>query len=302
MFLENSAPLVSVAIITYNQKEFLKECIESVLAQDYPNFEIIVADDASTDGTKEMLEEYTRKYQDKFILRLSENNLGITGNSNRAHFACNGKYIAWMGGDDLMLPGKLSAQVKFMEANKKCSICYHNLDVFESETGKVLKRFNDRKNTHEGDIRKSLKYGTFNGACSTMVRSNCTPKNGYNPLIPVASDWLYWVETLESGGEIRYIDRVMGKYRRHQKNITQREKNSGLNQCTIDHLNTCNILISKYPKYISEIMHSYANNLIIARHSIPYGKALLYSLKISFHIRAFIGVMIFIISFGFVKK
>lgn len=79
-------PLVSVCIITYNQKKFLRECIESVLAQDYPNIEIIVGDDASTDGTQEMLREFETTYPDKFVLRLAKINMGITCNSNAVFF------------------------------------------------------------------------------------------------------------------------------------------------------------------------------------------------------------------------
>ena len=105
--MESNMPLVSVAIITYNQKEYLRECIESILEQDYDNIEIVVSDDCSTDGTQEMLKEYDRKYPNKFVLKLSDKNQGITQNSNLAHFACSGKYIAWMGGDDLMLPEKI---------------------------------------------------------------------------------------------------------------------------------------------------------------------------------------------------
>ncbi len=105
MSVEN-LPLVSVAVITYNQKEFLRECIESILAQDYPNLEIVIADDASSDGTQDMLRDYDVQFPDKFVLKLAGRNQGITANSNEAHFACTGKYIAWMGGDDLMLPGK----------------------------------------------------------------------------------------------------------------------------------------------------------------------------------------------------
>lgn len=65
-------PSVSVAIITYNQREFLRECIDSILNQDYSNFEIVVADDASTDGTQDMLREYDRKHPGKFVLKLGE--------------------------------------------------------------------------------------------------------------------------------------------------------------------------------------------------------------------------------------
>src|SRR5690554_3312559 len=111
---EEESPLVSIAIVTYNQKHFLKECIESCLAQDYQNTEIVVADDGSTDGTHELLKEFAEKHPGKFVLRISEINQGITKNHNVAQFACSGKYIAWMGGDDLMLPRKISKQVDYM--------------------------------------------------------------------------------------------------------------------------------------------------------------------------------------------
>mgnify|MGYP000507135859 CR=1 FL=1 len=108
---------------------------------------IVIADDCSIDGTQEMLSEYVLKYPNKFILKLSNINQGITKNSNLAHFACTGKYIAWMGGDDLMFQGKIRKQVNYMEKNPECRICYHNLDVFQSETNKTnakIKRINER--------------------------------------------------------------------------------------------------------------------------------------------------------------
>ena len=119
---DTKLPLVSISIITYNQKDFLRECIESALAQDYPHLEIVVADDGSKDGTHEMLHDYQARYPDKFVLRLAERNQGITANSNAAHFACTGKYIAWMGGDDLLLPGKIRRQVEFMVALPVCTL------------------------------------------------------------------------------------------------------------------------------------------------------------------------------------
>jgi len=297
--IENNMPLVSVAIITYNQKGYLKECLNSILKQDYNNIEIVVADDCSTDGTQDMLKEYDRKYPNKFVLKLSNKNQGITPNSNLAHFACSGKYIAWMGGDDLMLPGKIKKQVEYMEKNQECTICYHNLDVFQSETNKTLHYFNDKKK-YEGDVYTSIKYGTFNGACSTMIRAKKAPKNGFNKTIPVASDWLYWVETLHSGGTINYIDEILGKYRRHKNNVTK--KTIIINQNTIDHLNSCNIILSLNSNYYNAVMYRYANNLLNLRYKLPYFKTTLRSFLLSPDIKKFIRLWLYIISFGKVKK
>jgi glycosyltransferase involved in cell wall biosynthesis len=295
---EKELPLVSIAIITYNQKDFLKECIDSILMQDYENIEIVVADDGSTDGTHDLLKEYSQNHPNKFVLKLSDKNQGITKNSNLAHFACHGKYIAWMGGDDLMLPGKIRKQVEYMESNPTCTVCYHNLDVFQSGTNKTLYYFNE-KNKYEGDVRISIKFGTFNGACSTMVRKEKTPENGFNELVPVASDWLYWVETLHSGGTINYIDEVLGRYRRHNNNITK--KNNDISQNEIDHLNSCNIILSMEPLMLNEIMYRYASILSSLRHKLNYSTSLITSLKLNFTFKTFAALMVYYVSFGKIK-
>jgi glycosyltransferase involved in cell wall biosynthesis len=294
----NDKPLVSVAIITYNQKDYLRECIESVLAQDYPNIEIIVADDGSTDDTQDMLKEYDQKYPGKFVLRLSEKNQGITANSNLAHFACSGKYIAWMGGDDLMLLGKISKQVAFMENNLTCSICYHNLEVFDSDTGESIRFFNSKRK-FEGDVRTSIRYSTFNGACSNMVRATKTPENGFNETVPVASDWLYWVETLHNGGKIFYIDEVLGRYRKHENNITK--KTVKINQNEIDHLNSCNIILKLNPEYLPDVLYVYSHRLLSLRYKLPYFKSVLTSFLISPDLKKTIRLLCYAFSLGRVK-
>lgn len=295
----HTQPLVSIAIITYNQQEFLRECIESCLNQDYKNIQIVVADDCSTDGTQEMLLGYEEKYPDKFVLCLSESNRGITANSNSAHFACTGKYIAWMGGDDLMLPTKLSKQVAYMEKNPECTICYHDLDVFQSETGQTLYLFSQKSKPRQGDVRVAIKYGTFNGACSTLVRRVKTPKTGFNELIPIASDWLYWVESLANGGTIDYIDETLGRYRRHSKNVTNASK--VISQGDIDHLNSCNYILSRYPQYFNEVMYRYAIIIRSLRHNLPYKNSLIFSLKNSYDIKALVSLVANFISLNKLK-
>lgn len=295
---KNILPLVSVAIITYNQKKYLKECIESILIQDYSNVEIIVADDCSTDGTQEMLKEYEKKYKNKFILKLSEFNQGITKNSNLAHFACNGDYIAWMGGDDLMLPGKIRRQIEYMESNPDCTICYHNLDVFQSETNETLYYFN-QKIKYEGDVKTVIKYGTFNGACSNIIRANKAPKNGFNETVLIASDWLYWVETLENGGTINYIDEILGRYRRHNNNITKKEDT--ITQNEVDHLNSCNIILKLNKSYLDVVYFRHAIILRGLRHKLNYKNTLIKCLKLSFNLKSFFAILIYIFTFGKVK-
>lgn len=296
---EQNLPLVSVAVITYNQKEFLRECIESILDQDYPNLEVVIADDGSVDGTQEMLCDYNGQYPGKFILKLAEKNQGITANSNAAHFACTGKYIAWMGGDDLMLPGKISKQVEYMEANPNCTICYHDLDVFDSDSNMTLYFFSQKNKPRQGNVRVSIKYGVFNGACSTIVRRDKAPVHGYNLLLPVASDWCYWVESLVNGGSIDYLNEVLGRYRRHSGNTTNKTNNIGQN--VIDHLNTCNFIMARYPQYLKEVMYCYGVNLRTQRKFLPYFRALVTSFRLTSDAKALGAILIYVFSLSYIR-
>jgi glycosyltransferase involved in cell wall biosynthesis len=257
--------LVSVAVVTYNQKSFLRECLDSILAQNYPNIEIAVADDGSTDGTREMLHEYASKHPDRFVLRFAEQNRGITANQNLALSACTGKYISWMAGDDLMLPGKIDKQVAFLEAHPEHSICYHDLDVFDSATGKTIKRHSDVDRPRCGDVRTLIRFGAFNGAVSNMVRASSQPAHGFDERIPVASDWLYWVECLWSGGKIGYINEVLGRHRRHENNVTAGSLKKPWLRGVVDHLMSCDIVLAKAPQFVSDVNARKASHLLSLR-------------------------------------
>lgn len=196
----NQTPLVSVALITYNHSGFITECLESVLSQSYKNLEIIIADDYSTDGTQDIIRTFAENFPNTIKLCPSSSNVGVTKNHNRAFLACSGKYISWMSGDDMMLPNKISKQVAFMEANPECAICYHNLEYFNTTDNSTIYLKDSMDFPHEGDITTQIKFGCFNGGVSNMVRRSATPTNGFDERVPIASDWLFWVETLMGGG------------------------------------------------------------------------------------------------------
>ncbi|HEX8429711.1 MAG TPA: glycosyltransferase, partial [Longimicrobium sp.] len=132
-------PKVSVHLPSYQQREYLREAIESVLAQDYAALEIVIGDDGSTDGTHEMLRDYERRYPGTFVLVLDTVNRGTTANWNRILPRCTGKYVAWLDGDDLWLPGKLHRQVAYMEAHPEVVLSYTNADVFDGATGTSIR-------------------------------------------------------------------------------------------------------------------------------------------------------------------
>jgi glycosyltransferase involved in cell wall biosynthesis len=298
---KNELPLVSVAIVTYNQREYLREAVESVLLQDYPNIEIVIADDGSTDGTHELAKEYSNKFPGRFVLVLSDINRGITANSNAAHFACSGKYISCLAGDDLMLPSKIRKQVEILELHGDCNIVCHNLEVFDSLHRKKPYLFNKKWKHNVNDVILLIKEGAINGACSNMIRKSAAPINGFNVELRVASDWLFWVDCLKDGGKIYYIDEVLGKYRMHANNVTNIK--SSMREIAInDHLRTCDILQTQYPNL---------KKMIDERRSVLYraGRHIRYFeyLKLSVHydvmnVKSIALLFVFILTFGNVKK
>ena len=110
-------PLVSVIIPTYNRGWIVKEAIDSVLEQDFNDYELIVVDDGSDDNTPAILKAYGNK-----IMVLHQPNKGVSAARNRGIAAASGRLIAFLDSDDLWLPGKLSAQVKFFKGHPEAVI------------------------------------------------------------------------------------------------------------------------------------------------------------------------------------
>lgn len=255
-------PLVSVFLPTYNQQEFIAESIESVLNQDFENLEIVVGDDCSQDNTWAIVQEYQRNYPAKIKAFRNLQNLGITGNFNEVLKRCTGKYIAIAAGDDLFLPGKLCKQVKVMEEDQSIVLCYHDVEVFNSEDGKTLRYWNHGPSSNPpvtGDAetvaRKVIEQGTaFIEAVSVMARRDSIPAEGFNQHIPVASDWLMWIEILAGAGrekKVKYISDVLARYRRHSSNITLRENK-------YEHAITLAIVEIKYPRFVLSVHKGYS--------------------------------------------
>ena len=114
----NPPPLISVIIPTYNRGWTVCEAIESVLGQDYENFELIVVDDGSTDNTQNLLEKYGNKIKVVF-----QNNRGVSSARNTGIKQAKGTYIALLDSDDLWEKNKLSVQMNFFDHNPNALIC-----------------------------------------------------------------------------------------------------------------------------------------------------------------------------------
>jgi glycosyltransferase involved in cell wall biosynthesis len=116
---------LSVAMITYNQERFIGQAIESVLAQKVNfDFEIVIGEDCSTDGTRAIVMDFHRRYPDRIVPLLGDQNVGAMRNLQETLAACRGQYVALLEGDDYWIrDDKLQKQVDFFEAHPDCAIC-----------------------------------------------------------------------------------------------------------------------------------------------------------------------------------
>ena len=117
---ELARPLVSVGVMTYNHEKYIAKAIESVIMQEVNfKYEIVIAEDCSTDRTRDIVIEYQKKYPDLIRLILHEQNVGMKANSNILRRSCRGIYRANLEGDDFWIdPCKLQKQVDFLEQNQ----------------------------------------------------------------------------------------------------------------------------------------------------------------------------------------
>ena len=114
-----SSPKVSIIIVNYNGKELLQKCLDSLLKVNYDNFEIILVDNNSTDGTVEFI---TKNYPSLIIIKL-DSNKGFAEPNNVAAKISKGKYLLFLNNDTVVTPNFISEMVKVMETDKKIAIC-----------------------------------------------------------------------------------------------------------------------------------------------------------------------------------
>ena len=135
-----SSPSISVVMPVFNNEQYLKESIESVLRQTYDNYEFIIINDGSTDSSKKIIEKF--KQDDDRIILLTQKNLGITKSLNRAIKYSNGDYIARMDADDICDPKRFELQIQHMKKNPNIDIVGSMVSLI-SKKGETIKFMND---------------------------------------------------------------------------------------------------------------------------------------------------------------
>ena len=208
-----SEPLVSVCIGTFNRARYLRECLDSVFAQTYRNFEVIVADNASTDETVAIARSYGERV--KLICRPANSGMCST-TRNEAVRQARGDYVAFLDSDDAWLPDKLARQVRFLEDHLAIPLCHAYCRVMDADSCELGVR-------HEGRIPPTGPYfealldHCWITISSVLMRrslyAECGPFSEILPYGRSGEDWEFFLKAARRH-EIGFLPEVLARYRK----------------------------------------------------------------------------------------
>ena len=220
-----NSPVVSVCVQTYQHASYIRNALDSILMQQTNfDFEIVLGEDESTDGTRDICIEYAKKYHEKIRLFLNsrKNVIYIDGRpTGRWNFLNNlknarGKYIALLPGDDYWTdPLKLQRQVTLLDQHPELVSCFHWADWLLDDTGEIASwKYGPPEVKATYSLNDLLRFRNFIPTCSALFRNNRIKK---------FPDWYYKVDIgdlplhmiLAQYGEIGFVDKVMAVSRRH---------------------------------------------------------------------------------------
>ncbi len=199
-------PAVSVVMPTFNSRPYLEESVQSVLAQTFEDFELIVVDDASTDATWSMVSMFVRM-DDRIIAERLPRNFGPAIARNRAIEKARGRYIAFLDSDDMWLPEKLETQVPFMDDNNYALSHTHYARI--DAAGNQLSPQIDAPGTL--GYREMLRSNRI--GCLTAMYDTAILGKTLMPELRRRQDYGLWLEIMRRGYRAYCIPRILAVYR-----------------------------------------------------------------------------------------
>ena len=218
-----SQPLVSVPVITYKSSKTVVETLDSIYNQTYPNMELIVSDDCSTDNTVEICRKWIEAHKERFArteLLVVEKNTGVSANMNRAEEACRGEWVKPIAGDDILLPDCIETYMDFVLEYPEAVYVFSRIKRFTEIDG--VKQYKDYPLDYvffQWETKRQIdfllkEYNCIPAPTSFYNRHVIKKKNLKNDeTIPLIDDWPRWIECLKKGIHFDFIDRCVVLYR-----------------------------------------------------------------------------------------
>ncbi len=177
-------PLVTIIAVCYNQEKWVTETLNSINNQNYKNIQLIIADDGSSDNSKEIIQSWINEHDPTTIFISHKKNLGLTKNINSAITFIKGEYFQVFGCDDIMMPDKIERQIKLLQENKDVDIVYADMQMIDINGNDCCYSYYQKhlyKKPLSGNIYNELIDRFIIAAPSVLIRSKVLNElKGYN--------------------------------------------------------------------------------------------------------------------------
>jgi glycosyltransferase involved in cell wall biosynthesis len=212
-------PAVTVYISSYNHARYLPQTIDSVLAQSFQDFELIILDDGSSDNSHEVLSGYQHRYPAKirYLWHEGHANRGISYSCNVALRQARGTYFTWLGSDDYWLPEKLAIQVKFMDEHPRVGLSYTAAHTMNA-AGELFPAVGAQGYVASDAWRQFIIANPII-ASTAMVARRCFDVVGVFDEELVFSDWELWIR-LAAKYDVAFLPQPLAAYRVHGQNVS----------------------------------------------------------------------------------
>ena len=207
-------PLVSIIIPSYNHAKYIKKCLHSAISQTYSNFEIIVIDDGSSDGSHDLLTKLSRQHNFKYVHR---ENKGLIATLNEALELVNGTYFTMLGSDDYFEKDKLKLQVEYFKHNPEVALCYGELTYIDDK-GTVKKKAKT-KHYKNGMVFKKLLNSCFIPLPTVMLKTDVVKEFGGFDSRFFLEDYPLWLKITQKY-PVGHINKNLTFYRLHNNNVS----------------------------------------------------------------------------------
>lgn len=206
---------VSIALTTFNGEKYLRPLLNSIFQQTYKPLEVVAVDDYSTDGTVEILKEYSKRFPLRYIVNKSR--LGFIKNFERAISLCEGSYVALADQDDVWIPQKL--EILISQIGDRSIVC-SDFSLIDGDGCLIAPSFRRDLNVPIPDFAKqfySLVFINFVQGCTCLFRRDFKEYILPIPIEAMSHDWWIGIIATQRNG-IAYVDRPLVMYRQHSKN------------------------------------------------------------------------------------
>lgn len=223
----NSRPLVSIAIPAYNHAEFIEACLNSVCAQTYPELELVVIDDGSTDDTFEVARRYIEPYRNRFrrVVLEQRENQGVSANSNACIAACRGDWVHLLGSDDVLYPNKVERIQQFIEDWNCPNLALVHADCgYVDRNGETVTRSKLKSRPRPGPDFEAYRWlflgehYVFNPTIA-LHRATFLASGGFDRNLPL-EDLDCWLR-LSVKHAIARVPEILASYRKHSGNSSR---------------------------------------------------------------------------------